>query len=424
MRATPVCLIGVFLVAGCAAPHQPMSPVPRPVDFAPMVPVDVLAIAPPEQYALLATLRFPAPIDAVIPSSTHDDFHPVLHVTDNRLTSAWAPDERDASPTLTFQLAESVNIDSAAIKLSLGRVSSAGNQRVRVDLFASNDGGATWTQLVDDFRPRETTLDSVTFPTTLANTVRMTFETDAPHAIRDLYVCEANIIDPITMGRPSASPWPTPTPSDPSSVPAGTWSPTPTPSLTPTPSPTPTPYLRECGTFQSNTQGGWSSTPSGNNPGMWLATHWNSLTEGSPLTVGTGRTLTFTTAAAVRAFLPAGGTPGALSASATNPTGSTTAGAFAGQVTALKLNVLRASHPEYWPTGAIAPLGSLVLADGPYAGYSATELLALAEEVLGGATPPAGTSVSQLNDAAARFNQAFVTPQPPFLGEFECPTYE
>lgn len=248
MKTTPAVLIGVLLVAGCAAPHQPMSPVPRPVDFAPMVPVDVLAIAPPEQYALLATLRFPAPIDAVIPSSTHDDFHPVLHVTDNRLTSAWAPDESDASPTLTFQLAESVNIDSAAIKLSLGRVSSAGNQRVRVDLFASNDGGATWSQLVNDFRPRETTLDAVTFATTLANTVRMTFETDAPDAIRDLYVCEANIIDPITVTLPpstsppgnGASPPPSPSPSASPVATPGSGTP-PVPSPTPTPS-VPLPY--------------------------------------------------------------------------------------------------------------------------------------------------------------------------------------
>jgi hypothetical protein len=54
--------------------------------------------------------------------------------------------------------------------------------------------------------------------------------------------------------------------------------------------------------------------------------------------IGGAFKLTFTNALAITNFLPQGSTPGALTASATNPTTSS-AGVFAGQVLSLELSV-------------------------------------------------------------------------------------
>ena len=96
--------------------------------------------------------------------------------------------------------------------------------------------------------------------------------------------------------------------------------------------PNPTPF-----TGCTVTQGGWHTNPHGNNPGTLLANDFPTVYP-SGVTIGGTFTLTFDSAAAVRAFLPAGGTPGVLTSSATDPTTSA-AGVFAGQVLALQLNV-------------------------------------------------------------------------------------
>lgn len=77
--------------------------------------------------------------------------------------------------------------------------------------------------------------------------------------------------------------------------------------------------------FRTQTQGGWGSTPSGNNPGTLLeeffpALFYDAGSASIRLVVGVGNTLTFTSAAAIRAFLPQDGTARALS---TRPSSST-----------------------------------------------------------------------------------------------------
>ena len=103
-------------------------------------------------------------------------------------------------------------------------------------------------------------------------------------------------------------------------------------------------------------------------------------------------------------FLPAGGAPKALKASANNPT-SSAAGVFAGQVLAVRLAV------DFSNAGAIAHgLGDLKIAPGrTLAGQTVLQVLATANRVLGGdlAALPPGMSISALNDVMTRINENF-----------------
>ena len=153
------------------------------------------------------------------------------------------------------------------------------------------------------------------------------------------------------------------------------------------------------------TQGGWHATPHGNNPGTILNAYFTAH-PGTTVVIGStscasGKTLTFTSANAIRAFLPAKGTPGVLAASATNPTTSA-AGVFAGQVLALQLNL------TILPSGG--SLGSFVLTTGPAAGKTVAQVLADADKALGGCGLPGYvSSISQLNDVVTSINEKFDT---------------
>jgi len=151
------------------------------------------------------------------------------------------------------------------------------------------------------------------------------------------------------------------------------------------------------------TQGGWGSTPHGNNPGTILQNNFSKI---GPVIIGctTGFKDTFTSSSAIHNFLPQGGTPGVLTVSATNPL-TTTAGVFAGQVLALEINVLF-SNVGVLPAG----LGAFVITSGPATGKTINQVLADANKALGGCGLPSYvTSISQLNDVVTAINEKFDT---------------
>jgi hypothetical protein len=179
--------------------------------------------------------------------------------------------------------------------------------------------------------------------------------------------------------------------------------------------------------YATFTQGGWGATPNGNNPAMLLQSNFTTVYPTCPsknyapttpdsfcVTIGiTGEPgkyfLRFAGSAttrsnAVRNFLPAGGTPKALKASANNPT-SSGAGVFAGQVLAVQLAV------DFSTRGIITPgLASLKVAPGnPLAGQTVAQVLAIANRVLGGdpAAVPPGMSIAGLNQVVTRINENF-----------------
>ncbi len=163
--------------------------------------------------------------------------------------------------------------------------------------------------------------------------------------------------------------------------------------------PPPPPPPPTC-SFRTQTQGGWGSRPNGSNPGSLLAANFSAVF-GSGVTIGSGTmTLTFTSATAVRNFLPAGGTPGVLTASGTNVLRSS-AGVFAGQVLALTVSA-GMSNAGVTASG----LADLPVASGPMAGYTVAQVLAMANTALsGGAT---SFPVSTLNSVVDAINNNFV----------------
>ena len=157
------------------------------------------------------------------------------------------------------------------------------------------------------------------------------------------------------------------------------------------------------GSFTTYTQGGWGASPSGSNPAALLAAKFSTVYPGGSVAVGGGKLITFTSASAIQAFLPQGGSPGVLTATATNPT-STSAKVFAGQVLALRLSV------DFSNAGITrAGLANLKVASGRLAGYTVGQVLSLANAVLGGNTGalPSGLSVSGLNGIVDAINNNF-----------------
>jgi len=151
--------------------------------------------------------------------------------------------------------------------------------------------------------------------------------------------------------------------------------------------------------FRTQTQGGWGAAPTGGNAASLLH---NSFAQVFPtgIRIGGINTLTFTSAASIERFLPAGGTAGVLSSSATDPLLST-GGVFAGQVLALQISV-GFSDAGVTKRG----LGQLM-----YQGRSVNDILAMANTVLGGnvaALSQWGWSLSKLNDVVDAINNNFI----------------
>ena len=62
-----------------------------------------------------------------------------------------------------------------------------------------------------------------------------------------------------------------------------------------------------CPGFTTYTQGGWGSTPNGNNPGMYLQNNFSSVFPNG-LTIGCNNKIKLTSSMAVKSFLPQGTT--------------------------------------------------------------------------------------------------------------------
>jgi hypothetical protein len=146
------------------------------------------------------------------------------------------------------------------------------------------------------------------------------------------------------------------------------------------------------------TQGGWGAPAHGNNPGTFLNAQFGPAYGAAGAAIGGLNTLTFLTAANVRNFLPQGGPPSFLNSSAVNPTSRTSAGVFAGQVLALKLNT------DLEGLGGLTVIGT----GTPFDGSTVSEVLAAANVALGGGALPGGfASFSSLNDLIDNLNSSF-----------------
>jgi hypothetical protein len=178
------------------------------------------------------------------------------------------------------------------------------------------------------------------------------------------------------------------------------------------------------------TMGGWGSDcpesqagdPLSTQPGC-IRDHYFSTVFPSGVSVGDRTGLNgapyfavrWTTAAAVNAFLPAGGTPDKLKMDATNPV-KTHAGVLAGQILALKLNVGFSCAGIFQTLGMIDGdfcYGEFEIPSecgGKFAGLTVDSFLVVADKAVSGQTSvlgPFGANLSDVNFTATCLNELF-----------------
>ena len=165
------------------------------------------------------------------------------------------------------------------------------------------------------------------------------------------------------------------------------------------------PCVIEEGDFRTQTQGGWGAVPSGNNPGTYLHANFDGAYP-SGVTIGcaAGNTITLTSAQAVTDFLPQGGGPLVLSDSYVNPTDPLIS-TLAGNLLAVQLALdFDAYDPNFGASSGY--LGDLVINQGDFQGWTVSELVALANDALGGCNTT--YSLSEINDALSAISNNFV----------------
>lgn len=158
----------------------------------------------------------------------------------------------------------------------------------------------------------------------------------------------------------------------------------------------------DCGQFRTQTQGGWGSRASGDNPGTYRDANFD-LAFPNGLVVGCDFTLTLSTSLDVEKFLPAGGTAGQLTIDLLNPSGYSNT--LAAQLVALTLSVGFDNYdPEFSP--ATISLSQLIIGSGAFAGWTIEEVLLEANNYIGQCEST--YSASELNDVLTSINENFV----------------
>ncbi|MFM7015046.1 MAG: beta strand repeat-containing protein, partial [Bacteroidota bacterium] len=166
----------------------------------------------------------------------------------------------------------------------------------------------------------------------------------------------------------------------------------------------PTTYT-SCPGFRTQTQGGWGGTLNGANPTTYLFANFASAFPNG-LTVGCTRKIQFTSASAVQAFLPQGGTAGLLPAGTTvNPTKNSMANVLAGQLVTLALNM---GFDSYDPNfgSSIYNLKDLRIATGPFMGMTVEEFYNEGCKRIGNCYT-GNLTFSQFNTAATAINENY-----------------
>ncbi|KIC63507.1 T9SS type A sorting domain-containing protein [Chryseobacterium taiwanense] len=162
--------------------------------------------------------------------------------------------------------------------------------------------------------------------------------------------------------------------------------------------------LLTCNGFTTVTQGGWGAKASGNN---WGAYRDLNFAAAFPigLTIGAGsRFLKLTTAKAVDDFLPSGTTARALNAGTLVNPGSGYKNVLAGQVVALTLN-LRFDQVNPSFSSSSTWLGDLIVISGTFTGWTVSQVLAEANNVLGGVA--SSYSADQMNSIVDAINNNY-----------------
>ncbi|MFM7103988.1 MAG: T9SS type A sorting domain-containing protein [Flavobacteriales bacterium] len=152
--------------------------------------------------------------------------------------------------------------------------------------------------------------------------------------------------------------------------------------------------VSDCGDHKTFTQGGWGANPNGNNAGVYLHANFSDAFP-TGLTIGCGdNTLSFYSAQEITDFLPEGGTPSALP----------DLSVLTGQLVAASLNVGFDGYDADF-AGSNVALGALYTDAEGFEGMTVSEILAAANEVIGGCSEAFGYSA--LNAVLTTINENF-----------------
>jgi uncharacterized repeat protein (TIGR01451 family) len=158
----------------------------------------------------------------------------------------------------------------------------------------------------------------------------------------------------------------------------------------------------DCGQYRTYSQGGWGS-PNNSGPGQYRTANFaGAFPSGLTVGCGTGSYL-FTTANAIRDFLPAGGPSAVLApGQVVNPTG--ISNQLASQLVAATLNVgFDAYDPNFGNANGF--IGNLVYSNGTFQGMTVSSVMQIANDVLGGCSN--AYTPTQLAGAMEAINLSF-----------------
>lgn len=158
----------------------------------------------------------------------------------------------------------------------------------------------------------------------------------------------------------------------------------------------------DCEGFRTQTPGGWGSTGS-SGPGSYRDANFAAAFPDG-LTIGCDNSLVLTSAQAVEDFLPSGGTPAILPlGSLINP--DSYGNTFAGHLVSATLSLgFDAYDPNFGQSGLSA--GDLIFNNGIFTGMTVSEVVAIANDVIGGCSNE--YSPSQLTSGLTMFNENYV----------------
>ncbi|MEN6645468.1 MAG: SdrD B-like domain-containing protein [Armatimonadia bacterium] len=151
--------------------------------------------------------------------------------------------------------------------------------------------------------------------------------------------------------------------------------------------------------YMTNSNGGWGSNPTGDNPGTLLHTNFP-IVYPNGMVVGSLHYIRFDSAQEITDALPLGGAAGTLIRDYDPPTATgTSAGQFAGQVVGnrLSLDFSNAGVTRYG-------LGRLKIQSGTFQGMTVTDFVQLCEEILGGKSDNLQYTLPDLSNTAAQIN--------------------
>jgi hypothetical protein len=158
----------------------------------------------------------------------------------------------------------------------------------------------------------------------------------------------------------------------------------------------------DCGQLRTQTQGGWGTHASGNNPGSYRDEHFDAAFPNGVL-IGCNNSILFTSSSAVELFLPSGTTASQLTTSYVDP--SSYRNVLAGQVLALSLSVGFDQFDEGFGEAEIT-LGDMQIAEGEFAEFTVSQILEIANQVLGGCSED--YSLSVINSLVSSINENYV----------------